>query len=134
MADNASQPRDDHNTEQKSEEFDSYIDMEFKRPRGLDGGLFHAKVNWREMDHDGDPIREETNNPITNTSLYKVEYIDGTIETLSAKIITENILSQIEKEGHRQLLMDRIIDNQTDKDAIKEDDNFYTTGNGNRRH
>ena len=82
--------------------FDLYIDMEVTITRGLDDGLFHAKAKQRVTDHDGDPIREETNNPNTDTSLYKVEYIYRTIETLAANIITENILSKIEKEGHRQ--------------------------------
>ena len=134
VADNESQPQDDHNTEQTPEMFDSYIDMEFTIPRGLDGGLFHAKVKQRAMVCDGDPIREEINKPTTDTSLYKVEYIYRTIETLAANIITENILLQVEKEGHRKLLMNVIIDNQTHKDDIKEDDTFYTTRNGTRHH
>ena len=79
---------------------------------------------------DGDPIREEINKPTTDTSLYKVEYIYRTIETLAANIITENILLQVEKEGHRKLLMNVIIDNQTHKDDIKEDDTFYTKMDG----
>ena len=84
------------------------------------------------MDCGGNPIFEETNNHITDTRLYEVKYINGTIETLAANVIAENILLHVDEEGHRQLLMDEIIDHQKNKDAIKEDDTFYTTRNGTR--
>ena len=96
-----SQPQDDHNTEQTPEMFDSYIDMEVALPRGLDGGLFHAKVKRREMDRARNPIGEETNNPIIDTRLYEVEYIDETIDTAAENAIAINILSEVHEEGHR---------------------------------
>ena len=97
---NESQPQDDHNTEQKLEIFDSYIDMVVALPRVLDDGLFHAKVKWRAMDHVRNTISKETNKPITDTGLYEVKYIDGTIGNLAANVISENVLSQVNKEGH----------------------------------
>ena len=59
------------------------------------------------MDCGGNPIVEETNNHITDTRLYEVEYIDGTIETLVANVIAKNIFLQVDEEGHRQLLMEK---------------------------
>ena len=118
-ANNKSQTQDGHNNEQTPEMFDSYIDMEVALPRGLDGGFIHARLKWRVMDCDRNPIGGETNNPITDTRLYEVEYIDVTIETLTVNFIAENILLQVDEEGHRQLLMDDIINHQTNTGAIK---------------
>ena len=53
------------------------------------------------VDHDGKPIGVETPNSVTKTRLYAVEYLYGAVETLDANIIAENILSQIDEEGHR---------------------------------
>ena len=106
--------------------------MEVALPRRLYVGLFHAKVKWRAVDRDKNPISKETNKPITDTRCYKVEYIDGTIEIMAANVIAENMLSKVDEEGHRNLLMEEIINHWTNKDAIKEDDTLYTTINGTR--
>ena len=71
------------------------------------------------MDCNGKPVGVETPNPVTDTWLYEVEYLDRTVETLAANVIAENILSQVDEEGHRQLLMEEIIDHLSNKDAIK---------------
>ena len=86
------------------------------------------------MDCGGNPISEETNNLITNTRLYEVKCIYGTIETLAVNVIAKNILLQVNKERHIQLLMDKIINHRKNKDAIEEYDTFYTTSNGDRGH
>ena len=39
-------------------------------------------------------------NPILNHSQYKVEYLYGQIETLTANQIAENLLAQVDEEGH----------------------------------
>ena len=70
-------PHDDE--EQPKEEpthtpkfFDSYIDMEIGLTRGLDGELYHAKVNRREVDRYRIPVGVETSNQITDTRLYEL--------------------------------------------------------------
>lgn len=60
-------------------------------------------------------------NPIVDTRAYGIEYKDCTTEVLSANIIAECILSQVE-EGHKQLLFQEIIDYQSNQDAIKLND------------
>ena len=65
--------------------------------------------------------------------MYEVECFDGIVATLAANVISNNILSQVDEGGHRQLLMDDIIDHCSNKDAIKEVDAFYTTRSGTKR-
>ena len=67
-----SQSQDDRNTKQTPEMFNSYVNMEFALPRGLDSELFHSKVKRCAVDCDGNPIGMETPNPVTNTRIYEV--------------------------------------------------------------
>ena len=72
--------------------------MEIGLPRGPDGILMHTTVKRRAVDVNDNPVVVSSNNPITDTRLYDVEFIDGTIETVSANEIAENLLSQVEKK------------------------------------
>ena len=45
--------------------------------------------------------------------MYEVEYNDGSLEALSANIIAKNILSQVDENGHRQMMMKEIIANMS---------------------
>ena len=65
--------------------------------------------------------------------LYDIEYLDGSIETVSANVIAECVLSQVDSEGHRQLMLDDIIDHRSTADAVKINDAFYITENGLKR-
>ena len=86
----------DCNTEQTPDMFDSHFNMEVALPIGLYSELFHAKVKRLAVDHDGKPIGVENPNPVTDKRLYEVEYLDGTVETLDANVIAENILYQVD--------------------------------------
>ena len=46
-----------------------------------------------------------------------MEFLDGSIEILTANIIAENLLAQVDSEGHRQLLLKEIVDHRTDGTA-----------------
>ena len=45
-------------------------------------------------------LGEGNYNAMHDKSLYKVEYPDGTTEQLVANIIAENMMSQVDSEGH----------------------------------
>ena len=75
--------------------------MEAWLPRGPDGELENAIVKKRAVDIDDVPIGKANVNPILDTRKYEVEFEDGTIEILSANVLAENILSQVDEEGHR---------------------------------
>ena len=65
-------------------------------PQGGEGELINALVRSRALDANGNLIGKESLNPITNTRMYEVEFIDGTTETVAANVIAENLLSKVE--------------------------------------
>ena len=69
--------------------------------------------------------------PINNSLLYhqqyKVEFIDGRIEILTANIIAKNSLAQVDDDGYRNLLIYEIEDHQIDESAIPKRQLTYTT-------
>jgi hypothetical protein len=70
------------------------------------------------------------NNPILNTRLYKVEYPDGHRAALSANIIPEKLLSQVDQDGHRALLLGAIIGHHTDGSEVQEGKATIKSANG----
>ena len=59
------------------EEFDNYVNMELALDRHNNGPEF-ARFNKRLKDKYGRPIGITADNPILDTRMYKVEYLDGT--------------------------------------------------------
>ena len=89
---------------------DGFLNMEVGLPRGDDDALMHAIVKKRKLDDNGLQIGTYHNNLLLDTRAYEVEYSDGTIKILTANIIAENLLAQVDEEGHRQLLLDEVVD------------------------
>ena len=111
--------------------FDGYLSMEIGIPRGPDDELMHAKVKRRAVDEDGKPFGKASNNPLMDTRQYEVEFDDGSIEVLAANIIAENVLAQVDEEGHRQMLLREIIDHRIDKSsAVPKEKGEYTNRHG----
>ena len=68
-------------------------------PRDGEGPSF-AKVTKRLRDANGIPIGTASDNPILDTRLYEVEYVDGHKASLSANVIATNLFSQIDDDGN----------------------------------
>ena len=115
---------------EQSHEVDPYLNIELGLPRGTDGELHHATVKQRRVDENGNPIGSPHKNPILDSREYDVEFLDGTVETLTANIIAENLLAQVDEEGHRQLLLDEIIDFRKDSSAVPKGNDTIVTRNG----
>ena len=111
---------------------DSYLNMELGIRRN-DEGLYHARVKRRAVDQDGKPIGRPSNNPLLDSRQYEVEYSDGTNEILTANIIAENLLAQVDDQGHRHLMMDEIEDYRKKPDAIPIEEGTVTTPSGLRK-
>ena len=77
-----------------------------------DEGLHHARVKQRYVYQDGRTIGRPSNNPLLGSRRYEVEYLDGTTEVLTDNIIAENLLAQVDDQGHRHLMIDEIEDHQ----------------------
>ena len=50
--------------------------------------------------------------------LYKVEYPDGTTDQLADNIIAENMMSQVDSEGHHYQVLTEVTDQKKDHVAI----------------
>ena len=110
---------DDNNASDAPEIFDSYINMDVGAPRRNDGELYYKTVRRLEIDDDGKLLELETSKPITEKRLYEVDYIYGTVKPLATNVIAENLLSQVDQEGHYQLFIDEIIDHRKTPGYVK---------------
>ena len=111
-------------------EGDQYMNMELGLLRGPDGTMIKAKVKKRTLDEAGNPIGKYHENPLLDSRLYDVEFVDRGVEAVTANIIAENILAQINEEGHWQLMLDEIIDHRTTKHAIPKSEGTFKTSYG----
>ena len=101
---------------------DGYVNMEVGMRRGADGEIERATVKKRAIDPDGTPIGIPNKNPLLDTRKFEVEYRDGPIEIMPANIIAENIMSQVDEQGHKQMMIDEIVDHKKSNDAIIMED------------
>ena len=69
----------------------------------------HAIVNSRKLDDEGKAVGNMNNNPLLDNISYEVDFSDGTNEVISANIIYDNILAQVDEYGHRQIILNEII-------------------------
>ena len=81
----------------------------------------------------GISIGTANNNPILDTRLHEVEYLDGCKTSLTANTIAENLFSQVNDEGNRHVLFDAIIDHRRDSTALQQKNAFISSANGGCR-
>ena len=81
----------------------------------------------------GLPIGLANENPILDTRMYEVEYLDGEWITLAANNIADNLFAQIDDDGNRQVLMDEIIGHRSNKHAVMQQDTFIVAKMGTKR-
>ena len=112
--------------------YDAYLNMELTVNRGGPHAEF-ARVTKRLKDHRGNPIGTANSNPILDTRMYEVEYHDGSKQAMAANVIAENMFASVDEEGYRHKLLDTIIDIRKTDEAVKKEDSFVTTANGNKR-
>ena len=84
-------------------------------------------------DANGIPIGTANDNPILDTQMYVVEFLDRTKTLLSTNYIAENLFSQVDDNGNRQVLLDEIIDHRTNGSHVLQQDAYITTSSGTRR-
>ena len=65
---------------------------------------------------------------------YKVEYLDGTTEVLTDNIIAENLLAQVNDQGHRHLMIDEVEDHRKNPDTIPKEKGTILTPSGLQRN
>ena len=91
---------------------DGYLNMEVRIRRSGDDELERAIVKRCVVGPDGVPVGTANKNPLLDTRKFEVQYKDGTIEIMPANIIAENIMSQVDEQGHKQMMIDKIISHE----------------------
>ena len=125
---NEVQEADDYTSEIRDH---TYLNMEVALPHEDTGPTF-AKVTKRLKDANGIPIVTANENPILDSYLYEVEYLDRHKASLSANAIATNIFAQIDKQGNRMLLYNAIIDYPVNGTKVQPDYAFISSTNGGK--
>jgi hypothetical protein len=110
--------------------YDQYISAEVMVPQ--DDVLVTAKVIGRKHDRDGNPIGVGHSNPLLDSHVYDVQFLDGHTGEFAANTIAENIYSQVDEEGNQFILLKEITDHCKDGSAIAVDDKWIQ--HGSNRH
>ena len=67
--------------------------MEIAVPRGPDRDMLYAKVKREALSHEGEPMGTPNDNPILDSRMYEVQYLDGSTEVMAANTIVEKHVS-----------------------------------------
>ena len=108
------------------------MNMGVALPRDTEGPDF-ARVTKRIKDENGLTIGTSNENPILDTRVYEVEYVDGHKASLTSNAIAQNMFSQVDDKGNRHVLFDKIIFCLHTALALKQADASIVTSSGNRR-
>jgi hypothetical protein len=108
-----------------------FLNMELALPRDDEGPEF-ARVTKRLRDDNGNPVGRASNNLITDTRVFEVEYADGHTATMSATAMSQCMFEQVDQEGNRFLLFEDVIYHRSTKDAVTQMDAFTTASNGRK--
>ena len=103
--------------------FDNYLGAEVVLPKGDD--MVAGKVVGRKRDSDGEPIGQENKNPMLDTHVYEVEFMDGGRAEFGANAIAENMYAQCDVDGNQVQLMDCIVDRRKDDTAIMAGNQYF---------
>ena len=112
--------------------FDEYLGAELILDAGPEGSPLRGRVIKRAKGEDGNPIGTAHGNPLLDTRRYEVEF-NGIPHEYTANQIAENLFSQVDSEGRRQLIFKGIIDHRKDGTAIDRSDGKVKTRGGQLR-
>ena len=99
----------------------------------LDDKTVMGKVKGRSLGDDGKVVGSYDDNPILNSIIYDVEFPDRQVKEYAANILAENMLLQVDDNGHNQLMMDAIIDYKKDPTAVLMENKYLFMMTGQRR-
>ena len=113
------------------EVLDKYLNAELIFDMGT-GAERRGRVIKRAKGTTGQPVGRGHANPLFDTREYVVEFTDGSIENYFANVIAENMYAQIDDEGRQYQLLDEIADHRSDGTALRVENGFTVSRNGNR--
>jgi hypothetical protein len=124
---------DDDNPHKIEFTSDPYVGMELSMSRGAEGELVHATVRKRVRDDEGKPVGSVHANPLLDSRKYEVHNVDGNVEELTANLIAENLIAQVDEEDRRQMMLSAIANYRVLRDAISQSQGTYVNYGGKRR-
>jgi hypothetical protein len=110
---------------------DKYLNTELIFDMGT-GAERRGRVIKRAKGTTGQSIGRGHANPLFDTREYVVEFTDGSTENYFANVIAENMYAQVDDEGRQYQLLDEIADHRSDGTALRIEDGFTVSHNGNR--
>jgi hypothetical protein len=117
-------PDYDDSPDTTPEDFDAYIGAEVNLSHH--GASQRGKVKRRARDESGNVYGTQNNNPILDTRMYEVEFLDGQIKEYAANVIAENLYASSDPYGNLVVLMDAIVDHRKDDTALSKANAFIT--------
>ena len=111
--------------------FDKYLNAKVWIPRG--GRKEYGQVIERKRDRDHRPIGTQHSNPLLDTSVYGVQFADGSVEEYTANIVAENIYAQVDDAGNTLHMVDDFIGHKKDETAVPIEDGYYRYKGTERR-
>ena len=111
-------------------DLDTYIHAQLMMEVG--GEQIQGRVIQRAKNDDGSKKGKAHKNPLFDTRAYMVEFKDGSVSEYTANIIAENIYSQVDEEGRSYSLLQEISGHRHDESAIRKEDGYDVSYNGNR--
>ena len=115
------------------EEGDKYIGLKVPLPHPK-GEMQQGTIKQRKRNHDGTLVGSANDNPLLDTSVYEVEFADGSYDEYSSNVIAENLYNHVDDNGNSHTLLSAIIDHEVDRTvAIPKDESFHESNNIRRR-
>ena len=113
-----------------NEKLDKYLNAELIFDMGT-GTEWRGRVIKCAKGTTGQPIGRGHANPLFDTREYVVEFINGSTENNFANVMDENMYAQVDDKGRQYQLLDEIADHRTDRTALRIEDGFMVSQNGN---
>ena len=111
--------------------YDGYIEAQVLLPKGEE--YHYTRAMSRKHGPDGEAIGKGNPNPVLDTRVCKVEFLDSEVLEYSTNVIADYLYSQLDEEGFQQVMMDCIVDHQSDAMAVLKDDAFIQKGSNHTR-
>jgi hypothetical protein len=80
----------------------------------LNDAMASATLVDCKLDPKGNPIGTSNANPLMDTQVYEVSFLDGSTAAYAANVIAENTYAQVDDEGNQLKIIDELIDHCVD--------------------
>ena len=90
-----------------------------------------GRVTKCVTDREGNPRGIQKTTLFADNSLYEVSFTNGRTEELTANVISEIMLTQVDSEGHHYQVIKDISDHSADGNALNKRDGFIRSRGGN---